>query len=105
MTERDWKILREVSRLALERFCERVLQECASVTADHSRTAHERYLKLFRLIEKRDREVARAFNDLRRSTAIQRLIAMHHLGVVTEEEMERFSLQTRETVEALSRFR
>ena len=97
--ERDWKVLREVQRLALERYCERVLQECASVVGDPDRTAHERYLQLYRLVEKRDRELARAFDDLRRSTATNRLIAMRTLGVVTDEEMERFSEGTRGIVE------
>ena len=97
--ERDWKHLRNVSRRALERYCERVLQECASILSDTGRTAHERYLALFQLTRERDRELSRAFDDLRRSTATVRLVAMRELGVVTDEEMEGFSPETRGIVE------
>jgi hypothetical protein len=97
--ERDWKHLRAVKAAALERFCEQVLQECAGVLAETGLTAHERYLKLFRLIDRRDDELADAFDDLRRSTAIFRLMTMRRLGLVTEEEMEGFTPETRRTVE------
>jgi hypothetical protein len=97
--ERDWKHLRTVKAAALERFCERVLQECAGVLAETDLTAHERYLKLFKLIDRRDDELAGAFDDLRRSTAIFRLMTMRSLGVVTDEEMEGFTPETRSTVD------
>ena len=47
---------------------------------------HDRYLRLFRMLKERDASIAAAFDDLRRSTAIQRLAAMIALGVVTDEE-------------------
>ena len=96
--ESDWKHLRTVKEAALERFCERVLQECAAVVAEPGLTSHERYLKLFRLLDERDDELAGAFNDLRRSTAVFRLMSMRRLGVVTDLEMQGFSPGTREVV-------
>lgn len=97
--ERDWKHLRKVHRLALERYCERVLQECAAILSDSGSTAHERYLKLYRITRERDRELAEAFDDMRRSRATVRLVAMRQLGVVTDEEMEGFTPETRGIVE------
>jgi hypothetical protein len=97
--ERDWKHLRKVHRLALERYCERVLQECATILNDPGRTAHERYLELFRVTRERDEELAGAFDDMRRSRAHARLVAMCRLGVVTDEEMEGFTPETRGIVE------
>lgn len=96
--ERDWKHLRVVHRAALERYCERVLDECTSAAADPSRTAHERYLALFKLIRDRDDEIAAAFNGMRRSQAMTHLIAMRELGVVTEEEWAGFSSEMQEAV-------
>jgi len=52
--ESDWKTFRELQQLALERFCKRVLEEVESILKDGSRTHHERYLDVFRLLRKRD---------------------------------------------------
>jgi len=45
--EPDWKLLRRVHPLALERFCERVLAEVDRVSHDGA-TSHARYLEIFR---------------------------------------------------------
>lgn len=101
--ERDWKHLREVKRAALERYCERVLQECASIISDRARTAHERYLAVHELMRERDDDLSSAFHDHRRSTALLRLLSMRSLGMVTDEEMKGFSRETRERVDAALR--
>ena len=96
--ESDWKIFRTVRQAALDRCCARVLDECAAVIRDTSITNHERYLRLFRLLDERDDDLASAFNDFRRSTAIIQLAQIHRLGVVTDEELRRFSPETRRLV-------
>jgi hypothetical protein len=97
--ERDWKLLRSLHQTALERFCERVLTECRAVVDDTSRDSHERFLQLFELILDCNGDIASAFDDLRRSTALQRLLAMRELGVVEEEDLANFSDQTRGVIE------
>ncbi len=97
LPESDWRVLRSVHRAALERYCARVLEECAAVIRDKDSSPHDRYLRLSRLINERDDSIAAAFNDLRRSTAIQRLASMIALGAVTDAELEQFSPATRET--------
>jgi hypothetical protein len=87
--ESDWKIFRDIAKVALERFCERTLGEITAVAIATSRGAHERYLEVFKLIDRRDGEIALAFNDLRRSNAIVKLAAMRSRGVVTDEEFQR----------------
>lgn len=101
--EADWKLFREVQGLALERFCRRVLEELEPLTRDSSRTYHERYLDVFALLKERDRELARGFNDPRRSRMIQQLVALHALGLLEPAELARFSPRTRETVEGLAK--
>ena len=64
---------------------------------DDHRSAHDRYLRLFRLLKERDQSLAAAFNDLKRSAAIPRLAAMIDLGVVTDAELAEFSAPTRES--------
>jgi len=100
--ESDWKLLRSLHRAALERYCARVLDECAVVVRDDKLSAHDRYLRLVRLVRVRDDRVAAVFNDLRRSTAIQRLAGMINLGVVSRVELGQFTPATRESATALA---
>ena len=65
--ESDWKVFRQLRPIALDRFCWRVLDEIQQVSADTKRSTHERYLAVYDLIQRRDRELADAFNDPRRS--------------------------------------
>ena len=69
---------------------------------DADSSAHDRYLRLFRLIKERDERIVAAFDDLRRSTAIQRLAAMINLGVITDVELGQFSQATRVSATALA---
>lgn len=97
--ERDWKLFsRELQPIALERFCERVLTEIGRVSSDDSRTHHDRYLAVYRLIKDRDRELADAFNDSRRSVARIQIGIIRRMGLLTDEEMSRFTPETREWV-------
>lgn len=56
---------------------------------------------LYRLLQERDRALAQAFNDLRRSTALRRLAAWVELGLLTEEELGGFSPDVRQSAAAL----
>jgi hypothetical protein len=93
--ERDWKHLRSVHGIALERFCAQVLEEAAAIVQGGGRPAHERYLQLFRLLRERNAAGATAFDDVRRSTALQRLTAMVGLDVLTREELAGFTRTSR----------
>jgi hypothetical protein len=99
--EAEWRILRELKPIALERFCERVLSEVSRLASDTDKSAHERYLAIFKLMDLRDDEIANAFNDMRRSTAMRRLTFIKYLDLLTGEEMARFSPETRELVDFL----
>jgi len=68
--EADWKVLRHVHPLALERFCESVLAEIERVTHISTENAHRRYLDIFKIIEQRDCEMVSIFNDPKRSSAL-----------------------------------
>lgn len=98
--ESDWKLFRRLRALALERFCERVLNDIARRSSASSKSFHQRYLEIYRLIQRRDRELADAFNNPRRSVAIQQLTVIYADGLLSEEEFARFSAETRSAVEA-----
>lgn len=91
ISETDWKTFKRLRQLALTRFCQRVLDDSNAICTDKSRSAHERYGDLYGLITKRNKEMANAFDDLRRSTAIFCLGLMVARGLLTEEELSEFS--------------
>jgi hypothetical protein len=99
ISERDWKVLRELKTVALERFCERMLADVSRVAAGAGKGAHERYLEVVTLVDRRRDELANAFDDMRRSRAFQRLASIMYHKLLTQQEFERFSDETRKVVE------
>ena len=102
ISESDWGIFRNLHAIALERFCQRVLSDINQISSDATRTSHQRYLAIYKLIERRDRELAEAFNDLRRSTALRQLAWIQSYKLLTEEEMAAFTAETRDVVQLFS---
>lgn len=99
--ERDWKKLRSLKPIVLDRFCARVLDECSELIGTPGQTNHERYLALFAHIQRRNTDLEAAFDDLSRSTGIPQLAQMWNLGLVTDDEFQEFTKETREKVELL----
>ena len=100
--ERDWRVFRELQTVALDRFCKRTLDEAEAVMLDRSGSNHERYLAVYSLLQDRNEELARAFDDPRRSRMIQQLMVMHSLHVLKPDDLARFTPQTPATVEGLA---
>ena len=100
--ERDWKRLRQLKPVVLDRFCERVLREAINIANAPGSTPHQRYLKLHRFIDEKDDAVARAFDDHRRSTALAKIAQIHALGLFTDEEFAGFSERTRKLVSEIA---
>ena len=96
--ESDWRILRQLKSQALERLCKEILQEVAQINDDTAKTFHERYLSIYKILQRRDKEIADIFNGVSRSTALIRLAAMKRRGLLTEDEFSRFSEETREAI-------
>jgi hypothetical protein len=99
--EPDWKVLRRVHPLVLERFCERVLAEIDRVSRDGAKGHHARYLQIFRIIQQRDREIARLFDNPRRSHALTMLAQIRSQGLLTEDEFSSLSPETRGAIQML----
>jgi hypothetical protein len=97
MPERDWKVFRQLRPVALERFCERVLSRIKGIVRSGD-TAHQRYLRVFKVIDEQDRELAALFNNPRRSTAWSQLLMICAQGLLTPEEMQRFSEDTQRRI-------
>lgn len=100
-SESDWKVFRRLREVALERSCNRVLGEIEKISQDADRTAHERYLAIFELLRKRDREVAAAFENPRRSQMMMQLAAIGSHSLLTTEELAQFSEETQRDIAEL----
>ncbi len=101
IAEADWKVLRRVHRLALERYCERVLAEIERVIHNGAQSTHQRYLDVFKIIEQRDREMASIFDDPKRSNALTMLARIRSDGLLTEDEFSSLSQETRSAIKLL----
>jgi hypothetical protein len=99
--ESDWKRFKEVHPLALERYCAQSVGEIGYLLSDKTKTALERFWDVEEATRRRAKETRNLFDDYRRSTALMQLGAMRHRKLVSDEEMARFSAETRETVERM----
>lgn len=96
--ESDWKILRTLKPVALDRFCAQVLDECGAIIGDERKSPHERYLAVYELMRTRDRTLGDAFDDLRRSNALLQLAHIWRLGLIADDEFGRFGTDTQAAV-------
>lgn len=102
--ESDWKVFRRLHSIALERYCQHVLEEVRLAAACQA-SYHDCYLKVYRLIRARDKTMAYAFDDPRRSTAFALLANIIHEGLLTDEELKQFSYEAQEHIEEIKRIR
>ena len=90
---------------ALDRFCERVLGEIDRVKNDNARSSHRRYLDIFEIVQRRDREIGRIFNDLKRSNGLAMLTQMRANDLLMEQEFSSLSADTRNAIGLLQGYK
>ena len=88
--ESDWRVFRRLHSIALERFCQRVLEEVREA-AECKSDYHDCYRKVYGLIRDYDKRMAVAFDDPRRSNAFLLLANIIGEGLLSAEELEEFS--------------
>lgn len=101
ISEADWKHWRRASNGALQRFCAKVLREAAELESGPG-TAHERYLRLYELVGRRNRELADIFDKPRRSTAYAQIAHAVRARLLTSAEVDGFSEDTRRVIAFLT---
>ena len=92
--ECDWKVFKRLHTVALDRFCRQVLEKANGILSRAENDSHKTYLALYKLFEERDEEMARIFNDYRRSTAFLQIAMMYDRKLITEQEFQQFSPET-----------
>jgi hypothetical protein len=101
IAEADWKVLKRLHPVALERFCDRVLAQIERVTHLSTQSAHQRYLDIFKTIEQRDRDMAGIFDDPKRSNALTMLARMRSEGLLMEDKFSSLTPETRGAIQSL----
>ena len=105
ISERDWKYLRTIHDDLLASLCERINSQSEAILKQGKSSPHKTYLSLYRHIRDSDDIIARCFNDLRRSTLLMKLAAMHEQGLLTDIHIQNLSPETQERLKALKEFK
>lgn len=94
--ERDWKHLRSIEKELLAELCGRINRKALEILQTQEVGEYERYLLLYRHIEKSDKIVADCFNDWRRSTIMLKLLLLRKHKLLSAEITAKLSEETRE---------
>src|SRR2546430_289516 len=103
--ESDWRHFKRVHQVLLERFCQRTLDDLGAMLRASEGSAHEQYRRAYDLLVDRDEELARVFDDFRRSTAVMQLAIMRRMALLSDDELSVFSEQTQKTVRGVDSLR
>lgn len=85
--ESDWRRFRQIHTELRDQFCARVLAEAQIIATSTQGSAHERYIRLLRHMERCDDELAGGFDEFRRSTALQQLLVLRGMGLLSEDHI------------------
>jgi hypothetical protein len=98
INESDWKYLHRIKKTLLDRLCNRILDRIQAECSVQKREpdAHEQYCKIYNFVKNEDKVVADCFDDWRRSTIIFHIIFLIQHQVMTEEEVEQLSDETKQ---------
>ena len=96
MKESDWKVFKKIKNRALERYCQRVLDEFQAVITNTDEHVHDRYLRLYDLVHKRNKEMAQMFDGHSRSRAWLQLVAIRSHALADEEMLAELTDEFRE---------
>jgi len=99
--EKDWKYLRGINADLLNKLCSRINQETTSIINKESKSDHEKYLQVYKHIEKSDNIIAECFNDWRRSDILIKIRSLCQHKILTSEHIKNFSGTTLEYLKTL----
>jgi len=96
--ESDWKKFKNLRPLALKRYCDRVLNDVNNIIGDNEKSSHERYLKIYKLMRNRDKNLAQMFDGFARSKAKLQLMMFYGEDLISDDEVDQFSKETRNSI-------
>ncbi len=100
--ESDWKYLKKLKPILLERACANINKEAQLILENkENRDHYQVYMAIYDHYQKKDDMIADCFNDYRRSTAKRRILSLVYYGIMSEDELQGFSEDTKEFVELM----
>jgi len=100
--EADWKKLRTMKDKILQEACKKIFKKITDIIDGREHDRHKAYLDLWKTLKKEDNEISIMFDDLKRSNAIYKLAAWKRNGLVADDDWNKFSEQTRETIDVIN---
>jgi hypothetical protein len=76
------------------------MEDINAISANEEKSFHQRYLSVFDIIEKKNKDMSYLFDNPRRSSAILQLKAIYNCGLLYENEVSRLSQELRELLAA-----
>lgn len=99
--ESDWKYLRSLKDELLNTLCRRINDEASRIITDSPSSQHERFLRLFKHVLKKNQIIADCFDDWRRSNIILKVVSLRQQRLLTEEHISKLSQETRQKINDL----
>lgn len=97
--ESDWKKIRDMKNQVLSISCNKIFEKIDQISSKRKGKEHESYLKLWKLLNKEDKEISIMFDDLKRNNAVIKLASWKHNGLISDEKMAEFTNETQQSVE------
>jgi len=99
--EKDWKYLRTLIDVMIDRFCLEILNEAETIIRKKRKGKSLKvYQNLYRMIHEREKQLVEDLNDFRRSNAINKTIVLYSNGLMTDEELKGFSMELQNLIRA-----
>ena len=99
MKESDWKVFKEIKDKALDTYCKNILDESKKIISKDDKSAHNRYLKLYKHIKEKDQIIARLFNGHSRSKAWSQLYNIRQEDLADESLLLKLSAEFLESTD------
>lgn len=94
--ERDWKYLRSIQQDLLNTYCQAANQQVISLLHAEGKSPHECWLDAIECMKQSRRDAEDLFDDWRRSTIGLKVLYLRRKGLLTSEQINRLSSETRE---------
>jgi len=96
--EKDWRLLKKIKSDKLNLACERILSEIKHEMEIKGSENHKSYLSIWKIMSNADEEIVASFDNIKRSNAIIKLSLWKRSGLLTDQELSKFTADTRDTI-------
>lgn len=101
--EKDWKQVKALKEKLLTMACERIFEKIELILQARKGHEHESYLKLWKMLRHEDEEIARMFDDLKRSNALIKLASWRTNHLLSDHDLNGFSEETQHRIQVFER--